>query len=182
MFRGFVLTATLFGTVNVWSQSEQTLPANQSHYVFTNESKVNLKSEDFSGSFEVVRGRVSINDSLVVTGYDLVLDVNSLSLNMEGMAKHAKSADFFDAANFPTITFFGNEVTKADSVWVVTGTMKSKGKEVIKTIPFTFSYSKKNVVSIESSFSIKRSDFGVGEMDVVSDEVTIHTVLFAKKK
>jgi len=181
LIKGFVLLLTLTGMTGVWSQSEQTLPANQTHYVFTKASKVNLQSDDFSGFFDAVQGRVSINDSLLVTGFDLVIDVNSLSLNMDGMAKHAKSSDFFDATNFPSITFFGKEVTAADSVWFVTGTMQSKGKEVFKTIPFAFSYTKKGLISIASDFTIKRSDFGIGEPDAVSDEVKIHAELFAKK-
>lgn len=182
MLRGLMLLASLLGTFGVWCQTEKALSITENHYLFTKDSKVNLKSDDFSGCFDVVQGRVSTNDALAVTGFDLVIDVNALSLNMEGMAKHAKSSDFFDATNYPTITFFGNEVTSADSVWIVSGIMRSKGKEVNKTIPFTFSFSKKGVLSIESNFTIKRSDFGIGEPDAVSDEVAIHTLLFAKKK
>ncbi|MFM7663447.1 MAG: YceI family protein [Bacteroidota bacterium] len=182
MIKGLMLLASLIGAVGIWSQTEKNLSITESHYLFTKDSKVNLKSDDFSGSFDGVQGRVSINDSLIVTGFDLVIDVNSLSLNMEGMAKHAKSTDFFDAANYPSITFFGNEVSSSDSVWVVSGTMRSKGKELSKTIPFTYSFGKKGVLSIESTFTIKRSDFGIGEPDAVSDEVFIHTVMFAKKK
>lgn len=182
MIKCLMLLASLFGALGAWSQTEKNLSNTESHYLFTKDSKVHLKSDDFSGYFDIVQGRVSINDSLVVTGFDLVIDVNSLSLNMEGMAKHAKSSDFFDAANYPSITFFGNEVSSADSVWMVSGIMKSKGKEVNKTIPFSFSFSKKGVLSVESNFTIKRSDFGIGEPDAVSDEVMIHTLMFAKKK
>jgi polyisoprenoid-binding protein YceI len=182
MIKGLCFLVILFANAEFWSQIEKKQSFTESHYLFTKDSKVNLKSDDFSGFFDGVQGRVSINDSLMVTGFDLVIDVNSLSLNMEGMAKHAKSSDFFDAANYPSITFFGNDISSSDSVWVVSGTMRSKGKELSKTIPFIYSFDKKGVLSIESNFTIKRSDFGIGEPDAVSDEVLIHTVMFAKKK
>lgn len=171
----------MFVVFSWWSQSAPAVKTNEVHYVFTKDSKVFLKSDDFQGAFEAVKGRASINDSLRVMGFDMIIDVNSLVLNMEGMAKHAKSSDFFDAVNFPAITFFGKEIVANDSVWTVSGSMKSKGIEIFKTIPFSYEFSKKGVLFVEANFPLKRSDFSIGEPEAVSDEVLIHTVLFAKK-
>ena len=164
-----------------WSQGVSPFPNNK-HYTFTKASKVALKSTDFSGSFKEIQGRVSFNDSLRVTGFDLVIDVNSLELSMEAMTKHAKSSDFFDVVHYPTITFFGGTVYAADSLWKVDGKMKAKGVELDKTIPFICHLVKRGEIKIEAKFTIKRSEFGIGEPDAVSDEVVIHTTLFAKEK
>jgi polyisoprenoid-binding protein YceI len=164
-----------------WSQDVSST-SNIKHFGFTKASSVLLESTDFSGSFKTVQGRVSLNDSLRVTGFDMVIDVNSLALSMEGMTKHAKSSDFFDVVDFPTITFFGGTVYAADSLWKVDGKMKAKGVELDKTIPFTCNLVKKGEIKIDAKFTIKRSEFGIGEPDAVSDEVVIHTTLFAKEK
>ncbi|MBM3165346.1 MAG: YceI family protein [Bacteroidetes bacterium] len=166
----------------VFAQTEQTLMSNESNYVLTKNSKVRLQSNDFFGYFTRVQGRISTNDSSQVTCFDLVIDVNSLTFNMEGMAQHAKSADFFDAGNYPTITFFGKDMVLTDSTTSVDGMMRAKGVEIEKNIPFTVLFMPKNVVKLEAAFSIKRSDFGIGDIDVVSDEVLVFAELLAKKK
>ena len=91
--------------------SQPVLTENQlsgKQFLILPKSEVNLQAEDFSGKFSNVKGRVSLSmDSNKVNGFDLVIDANSLELEIPGMTKHAKSSDFFDVTSFPTITFFG---------------------------------------------------------------------------
>ncbi len=145
-------------------------------------SEVNLQAEDFSGNFSNVKGRVSLSiDSNTVNGFDLVIDVNSLELEIPGMTKHAKSSDFFDVTTFPSITFFGDSVTNVLDSYTVHGTMTSKGISKAMSIPFQISERKGESFTINTSFKIIRSEFQIGAADAVSDEVTIIAKLQAKK-
>jgi polyisoprenoid-binding protein YceI len=105
-------------------------------FVILPKSEVDLQAEDFSGKFSNLKGRVSLSlDSNKVNGFDLVIDVNSLELEISGMTKHAKSSDFFDVTSFPTITFFGDSVTNSSDSYTVHGTMTSKGTSKAMSIP-----------------------------------------------
>ncbi len=151
-------------------------------FLIQSKSEINLQSEDFSGKFTNVKGRVSLSsDSSRVNGFDLVIDVNSLELEIPGMSKHAKSADFFDVASFPTITFFGDSVTTDGDSLIVFGTMTSKGVSKLMSIPFTISEVKDESFTICAEFKIVRSEFQIGEADTVSNEVIIKTKLLVKK-
>jgi polyisoprenoid-binding protein YceI len=151
-------------------------------YPFSKDSKILIQSSDFVGGFTTVQGRIGINDSSQVTGFELVIDVNSLFLNEAGMANHAKSSDFFDAAKYPSIRFFGTQIAYTDSTWAVTGNMTSKGITVAKTIPFQVKKEKKGGIKIEANFVIYRTEFHIGDPDAVSNVVLINTELFAKTK
>jgi len=165
-----------------YAQTDSGVPVKEQNFIFTNKSKVNFVSTDFSGEFEKVQGKLGLSEAKVVTGFDLVIDINSLKMNIEGMANHAKSADFFDAAQYPSIVFFGNQINYDNKVWTVSGTMRSKGVAIQRTIPFELVYKKKDEVQINTSFKLLRTDFNIGEEDAVSNEVQINAVLFAKKK
>jgi polyisoprenoid-binding protein YceI len=151
-------------------------------FVILPKSEVDLQAEDFSGKFSNLKGRVSLSlDSNKVNGFDLVIDVNSLELEIPGMTKHAKSSDFFDVTSFPTITFFGDSVTNSSDSYTVHGTMTSKGTSKAMSIPFKISEVKGETFTINATFKIIRSEFQIGAADAVSDEVTINTKLLAKK-
>ena len=165
--------------------SQPVLTENQlsgKQFLILPKSEVNLQAEDFSGKFSNVKGRVSLSmDSNKVNGFDLVIDVNSLELEIPGMTKHAKSSDFFDVTSFPTITFFGDSVTNVTDSYTVHGTMTSKGISKAISIPFNISELKGETLTINAVFKIVRSEFQIGAADAVSDEVTINAKLQAKK-
>src|SRR5262249_27559382 len=73
-----------------------------------------------------------------------------------------KSADFFDAAQFPTITFVSKKVTATEIVGDLT--MKGVTKEV--TIPATISGPVKTpmggtVIGVNAEFTVNRQDYGI---------------------
>lgn len=151
-------------------------------YLVQPKSVVNIESTDFSGRFSNVTGRVSWSlDSNQVNGFDLIMDVNSLELEIPGMTKHAKSSDFFDAAQYPSITFFGDSLVNVNGNQTVFGIMKAKGTTKLMGIPFTMSHVKSSSMTINAEFTLKRSDFLIGPPEEVSDDVKIKAVLFAKK-
>ncbi len=99
-----------------------------------------------------------------------------------GMGKrddHLKSGDFFDAKQFPTISFKSKSFKKGAAGKVdITGDLTLLGKT--KTITVTAEPTGKTAkgAGIETTFTIKRSEYGMSKMiDRLSDEVTITVAL-----
>lgn len=113
-------------------------------------------------------------------------DVNSVSTGNEQRDGHLKSADFFDAANHPTLDFISEKIVKADdSVYKMHGNLTIRGttKPVVLNVEFGGT-AKDPYGNFKAGFDvsgkINRSDFGliwnaVTEAGgvVVSDEVKI---------
>lgn len=94
--------------------------------------------------------------------------------------QHLKSADFFNAAQFKTISFESTEVKSAGSdTWNVTGdlTMLGETKPVTVEVKKTGEGSFRNtpVVGIEGKFKIDRSDWGMSFMvgEGLGDQVEV---------
>ncbi|PTN56251.1 YceI family protein [Stenotrophomonas panacihumi] len=95
--------------------------------------------------------------------------------------EHLKSADFFDAAKFPTATFKSTKVEAAGTnKFTVTGdlTIKDQTKPVVLDVTLNGAgdhpMMKVPAVGFDATTTIKRSDFGVGAYaPAVSDEVKI---------
>lgn len=69
-------------------------------------SKVRGQFQDFSGS-------VTFDpNTLETTSANLTIQTNSINTRNEDRDNHLKSADFFDAATYPTITFNSTHVEK----------------------------------------------------------------------
>jgi len=113
--------------------------------------------------------------------------IASISTGNEQRDTHLKSEEFFDASNFPTLSFVSNSFTKkAGSNYTLTGNLTLKGvtKEVTLDVEFggtmTDFYGQFKA-GFEISGTINRSEFGltwsaVTEAGgvVVSDEVKLH--------
>ena len=101
--------------------------------------------------------------------------------------QHLKSPDFFNAAQFPTLTFKSKSITKkGDGEFEVAGDLTVHGV----TKPVTVTVKKIGEADTqmghragwETTFTVKRSDFGVNFMpDGLSDEITVILGLEAKK-
>lgn len=70
------------------------------------------------GQFEKFDGTIEFDpDQPENTRLDVTIDINSINTKEEQRDNHLRSADFFDAANFPTMTFksTGVELTGEDT-------------------------------------------------------------------
>ena len=60
---------------------------------------------------------------------EVTLDISSISTGVENFNKHLQSADFFDAAKFPTAKFVGDKFSfDGDKVTEVAGTLTLRGQ------------------------------------------------------
>ncbi|MBK7028104.1 MAG: YceI family protein [Bacteroidales bacterium] len=114
---------------------------------------------------------------------ELTADASSIFTDNEKRDEHLKSADFFDAQKYPTITFksFYFKKTKTANTYYVKGNLTMHG--VTKPVGLNVvaktgvnPYSKKEIAGFKITGSLKRSDFGIGgetPSAIVSDEVQI---------
>lgn len=121
---------------------------------------------------------------------NVTIPVSSIDSGVEKFDEHLMSADFFDAATYPTITFKSTDVDPAFmGSGSVTGDLTIKG--ITKSVEFKGNVTKigKNMRSgddifgISASGDIKRSDFGVDAYTPnVGDDVEIRIEMeFGKK-
>ncbi|MCA0231339.1 MAG: YceI family protein [Bacteroidetes bacterium] len=141
-----------------------------------------------TGSFKSFEGSVQTEgDSFDGASIQFTADVNSIDTNMEQRDGHLKSADFFDAENFPTLSFASTSfVQKGDDEFTLTGDLTLRG--VTKSISLAVNYGGQMVdfygntkAGFELTGKINRKDFGLnwGAVTeaggvVVSDEVKLN--------
>jgi len=141
-----------------------------------------------TGSFKSFEGSVQTEgDSFEGASISFTADVNSIDTNMEQRDGHLKSADFFDAENFPKLSFVSTSfVSKGDDEFTLTGDLTLRG--VTKSVTLAVNYGGQMVdfygntkAGFELNGKINRKDFGLnwGAVTeaggvVVSDEVKLH--------
>lgn len=99
-----------------------------------------------------------------ITAGNLNIDMNTISVantgknaGMEALAKHLKSADFFDVAQFPTATFVVTSVSKTDDTHVVVnGDLTIKG--ITQPISFPAELGLENeAIRLRAEFQLDRT-------------------------
>lgn len=154
-----------------------------------------------NGTISISSGTLKMNGNDIVAG-NFTMDINSLKdLDMAGsdgagkLEGHLKSADFFDAANFPEATFeiteisnFNNSDLAADKAEFKTENTPSTQSEILVNNPthfisgnLTMRGTTKNItfpanvtvangqVNAEANFNINRTDWGL----MYSDEAGV---------
>jgi len=144
-----------------------------------------LGISDISGAFNKFDATMSYTKpdmaDAVIT---LNADVSSINTAVEMRDNHLKSADFFDAAQYPNLTFKSTSIRSAGKDnFKVTGDLSLHGVTKSVTMDMLFRGIGKNpaannaeVAGIQVTGTIKRSDFGIGTKfpaPMISDEVWI---------
>lgn len=81
-----------------------------------------------TGNFKEFKGSVEANDDFDGASINFEATVGSISTNSEQRDEHLKSADFFDAKQFPTLSFQSTAFTKKDDeTYNLVGNLTLKG-------------------------------------------------------
>lgn len=151
---------------------------------------------DVHGAFDKYTGTITVDDKDVTKANIAVdIDVASVNTKAEKRDNHLKSPDFFDAAQFPKITFKSTKVEKGakPNQLKVTGdlTIRNITKPVVLDVELTDEWADPkewggNVHrGVKATTTINRQDFGVKwqtKLDkggVVVDD-TVHIVINAE--
>ena len=133
------------------------------------------------GRFNDVRGTVVFDSAnLAASKVDILIQVGSVDTFNQKRDAHLANPDFFDAKQFPELTFVSTVFKKVDdSTFDVTGDFTLHGVTKSITIKAVKVGEGKDPwggyrIGFESTFTIKRSDFGMTKMmEAVGDDVTV---------
>ena len=138
---------------------------------------------DVAGSLRMTELKLTTpNEDFTDASVTLVIDATSLDTRLPDRDTHLKSAEIFDAAKYPTMTFKSTSFKKTgENSYAIEGDFTMHGV----TKPVTLhaearstydEYSKKNLVGFRVSGVVKRLDYGIASSmppPMLSDEVKL---------
>jgi len=137
----------------------------------------------FWGRFNQLSGSFTYDaDEPGSSTFDFTVPTESVDTGNAGRDRHLKSPDFFNAREYPAITFKSTGITVAASAnsWKVTGDLTLHG--VTKSVTADIEWIGEGQTSqghkrgFEAQFTIRRSEFGMNkylEDDAIGDEVKL---------
>ena len=140
---------------------------------------------DFSGNIAV--DKTDASKSTV----EFQVKTESVDTGNAKRDQHLRSADFFNAKQFPVITFKSTKVAEKagqENVLEVTGDFNLHGVKKSTTIDVEITGQKKSpqvgeIIGFHTTFSIKRSEYGMNYgLESVNDDIQITVSVEAAKK
>jgi polyisoprenoid-binding protein YceI len=157
----------------------------QVRHIYTN---VSGKFTDFTGTIQVDRAKP---ESSTV---DFTIQATSIDTSEPRRDQHLRSADFFDVANNPTITFKSTSIkANGKDSWIVTGDFTMHGVTKSVVLPVTLLGEGKDPMGnekmgLETGLTINRKDYGLNWNKaletggvLVGEEVKIQIAIEANK-
>jgi polyisoprenoid-binding protein YceI len=148
-------------------------------------SEIRLRSKSMWGLVPVkgVFGRIEGSGTVSAAGEasgTITVSSESIDTKMKKRDEHLRSADFFDAANHPSIIFTADQVRPSSTGVTVTGSLTVRGR----TRPMSFDAQASSVdgseVSLDGEVQVDRTDFGLTwnqmGMAAVHNAITVHAV------
>jgi polyisoprenoid-binding protein YceI len=161
--------------------------AERKPYVFDRaHSQINFVAEALlltaHGFFERFDGDVHVDpENLENSVLRLEIEAASINTRVEQRDNHLRSADFFDAANHPKITFIATKITKVgDRNLRVAGDLTIRGTTKPVEVPLFIVFLRDGRGRFKGEFTINRQDFGVSynsRANPIEDAVTVQVDL-----
>ncbi len=141
------------------------------------------------GSFTATTGKIVLDPAGNAGSIDASVDLNSVTTGYTKRDDHLRSADFFDVAKYPSMTFKstrlkynGTTLTGADGELTLHGVTKPVTLAVTNFNCAANPISKKPTCGGNATTTIKRSDFGISTyVPAISDDVKITIAVEAIK-
>ncbi|MFH5831319.1 YceI family protein [Halalkalibaculum sp. DA384] len=148
-------------------------------------SKISFEVTHFftpvSGQFTDYNSDINFDpDNLGESSVDVEIQVSSIDTDNQKRDGHLQSGDFFNAAEYPTITFSSNEIVKksGQNEFAAIGTLTIKDVSREIELPFTLlgirdhpMQENTQLADIKFTHSINRNDYDVGTGDWVATAV-----------
>jgi polyisoprenoid-binding protein YceI len=133
----------------------------------------------FYGMFVGPTGEFVLDEDAGKSTFSFEVPVEKVSTGQEKRDAHLKGPDFFNAKQFPTISFKSTSVAKKGDAYEVTGDLTAHGvtKSTVVTVEKTGQGKDpmgKERAGLAATFTIKRSDFGISYMPQgLGEDVTL---------
>ena len=119
------------------------------------------------GRFPEVSGTITVDDEPERSHVDVEIQVATLDTGNTQRDAHLRSADFFDAEQYPTITFRSTQVDAGDSdTWMVTGDLTVR--DVTRPVTLEVDFDGANAspmgderIAFSAAADIDREDWGL---------------------
>jgi polyisoprenoid-binding protein YceI len=147
-----------------------------------NVSHVWGRFDEFSGSFTMD------DENLAQAKVQVTVQVASVDTGNAKRDQHLKSPDFFNAAQFPTMTFESKTVARSEGGYDVTGDLTIHGTTKSVTLPMKKVGEASDLeghrrIGFDGTLTIRRSDFGMSTMiGPLGDEVLLTLAVEAVQK
>ena len=136
-----------------------------------------------SANFSNIQGTINVdNDKPTNSSVNVTIPLASLNTNVAALDEHLKKAEFFDAINYPNITFKSTKVESlGNNQYKITGnlTVKDVTKPVVLDAVMNkqgeHPMTKLQSIGFNATTSFDRSAFGVGAyVPNVGDKITVN--------
>ena len=148
-------------------------------------SEIGFKSKSMwglvpvKGVFREVTGNGTVSAAGDAAGV-ITVAAASVDTKMKKRDDHLRSADFFDVANTPDITFTAERVTPSGADVTVTGTLTVAGRTRPASFAARVSVTDGTQVELDGALQVNRQDFGLTwnqlGMSSVHNTITVHAV------
>ncbi|HWG71018.1 MAG TPA: YceI family protein [Steroidobacteraceae bacterium] len=134
------------------------------------------------GKFDSTSGKVVYDKAAKSGSIEVTVDMSSIDFGMPKLNEHAKSAEIFDVAKYPTATYAGKftkfkgaSPTEAEGTLTMHGVTKPVTLKIDSFLCKPNPMSKKEVCGADATATFNRADFGVnfGEKYGFKQEVTL---------
>lgn len=118
------------------------------------------------GGFDSFSGEIVAADNPLESSVSVTIEASSINTGNTMRDDHIRSADFFDAANHPTITFTSTGIRQSGDDYYVDGDLTIRGTtKAVSLKTETPEFAQNSPASYKAGFSaateIDRTDFGV---------------------
>ena len=143
---------------------------------------------DAHGHFDKWEAEVALNpEALETSSVRLVIDAASINTRIDRRDTHLRSADFFDVAKYPTITFVSKSIVRtSETTATLTGDLTVHGVTKTVALPITMAFYQGGRGRFRGTFQINRRDYGIAyqsNVNPIEDVVEVQfNMTLAEKK
>ena len=168
MFRAFTfgLSAVLLATAGL-AQAAPTEYVIESNHTYPSFTAPHIGISFWRGKFNKTSGSVMLDTAAATGSVDITIDASTVDFGHEKMNEHARGEDFFNVAEYPTITYSGEISFDGATPVAVDGELTMLG--VSKPVPLKINsfkciehpMLKVEVCGADATASFDRTDFGM---------------------
>jgi len=125
-----------------------------------------LMVSDVKGTFDRFTGVIQLDaGNIEASSVEVTIETASINTRNERRDGDLRSANFFEAEKYPTITFKSKKVAKHGDAWVAVGDLTMHGVTREIELPFTLTgpvaMGENSLIGVSSSAELNRKDFGI---------------------